>query len=105
MKIRSGIDSIQRPDGSIATSDQEKAELLNSYVASAFTDENLASFPLIVRSFSTQVRRYNYNCFSSIQWVENIQISRSSKLGPTYPTYVQIMLRTTINPTVYFFNK
>ena len=101
MKIRFGIDSIQCPDGSIATSDQEK-ELLNSYIASVFTDENLASFQLIVRSFGTQVRRYNYNCFSSIQWVENIQISRSSKLGPTY---IQIMLRTTINPTVYFFNK
>ena len=45
MKTRSGIDSIERPDGSTATSDQEKAELLNSYFASVFTDENLASFP------------------------------------------------------------
>ena len=45
MKTRSGIDSIQRPDGSIATSDQEKAELFNSYFASVFTDENLANFP------------------------------------------------------------
>ena len=47
MKTRSGIDSIQRPDGSTATSDQEKAELLNSYFVSVFTDENLASFPSI----------------------------------------------------------
>ena len=45
MKTRSGIHSIQCPDGSTATSDQEKAELLNSYFASVFTDENLASFP------------------------------------------------------------
>ena len=44
MKTRSGIDSIQHPDSSKANSDQEKAELLNSYFASAFTDENLASF-------------------------------------------------------------
>ena len=47
MKTRSGIDSIQRPDGSTATSDQEKAELLNSYFASVFTDENQVSFPSI----------------------------------------------------------
>ena len=46
MKTRSGIDSIQCSDGSTATSDQ-KAELLNSYFASIFTDENLASFPSI----------------------------------------------------------
>ena len=47
MKTRSGIDSIRRPNGSTATSDQEKVELLNSYFASVFTDENLASFPLL----------------------------------------------------------
>ena len=47
MKIRSDIDSIQRPDGSTATCDQEKAEILNSYFASVFTDENLVSFPSI----------------------------------------------------------
>ena len=34
MKTRSNIDSIQRPDGSIAVSNQEKAEILNSYFAS-----------------------------------------------------------------------
>ena len=43
MKTRSGIDSIQHPDGSTATSDQEKAELLNSYFASVFTGENLVT--------------------------------------------------------------
>ena len=47
MKTRSGIDSIQRPDGSTATSDQEKAKLLNSYFASVFTDNHLANFPSI----------------------------------------------------------
>ena len=47
MKTRSGIDSIRCPNGSTATSDQEKVELLNSYFASVFTDENLASFPLL----------------------------------------------------------
>ena len=47
MKTRSGIDSVQCPDGSTATSDQEKAELLNLYLASVITDENLASFPSI----------------------------------------------------------
>ena len=47
MKTRSGIDSIRCPNGSTVTSDQEKVELLNSYFASVFTDENLASFPLL----------------------------------------------------------
>ena len=45
MKTRPG--SIQHPDGSAATSDQEKAELLNSYFASVFTNENLTNFPAL----------------------------------------------------------
>ena len=47
MKTRSDIDSIQRPDGSTATSDPEKAELLISYFASVFTNENLTYFPAL----------------------------------------------------------
>ena len=47
MKRRSSIYSIRRPNGSTATSDHEKVELLNSYFASVFTDENLANFPLL----------------------------------------------------------
>ena len=47
MKTRSGIDSIQRPDGSTATFDPEKDELLNSYFASVFTNENLTNFPAL----------------------------------------------------------
>ena len=49
MKTRSGVDSIQCPDSSTATSDQEKAKLLkfNLYFASVFKDENLARFPSI----------------------------------------------------------
>ena len=41
MKTRSAIDSIQHPDGSTATTDQEKVKLLNSYFTSVVTDEIL----------------------------------------------------------------
>ena len=40
LKTRS---SIQCPDGSAASSDQEKAELLDSYFASAFSDDSFPS--------------------------------------------------------------
>ena len=72
IKTRSGIDSIQCPDGSIAISDQEKAELLNSYFASVFTDENLASFPSIESEVSIPKLEDIANitaCFNSIWWI------------------------------------
>ena len=107
MKTRSGIDSIQYPDGSTVTSNQEKAELLNSYFASVFTDENLASFPSIESevSVATYCKLEDIIIAASIVFNElnklkiNRQISRSRGLAPTY---IQGMLRKTINPTVYF---
>ena len=36
LKARPNIDAIQRLDGSLASSDQEKAKLLNSYFSSVF---------------------------------------------------------------------
>ena len=37
------IDAIQRLDRSLASSDQEKADLLNSYFSSDFTHKNLSN--------------------------------------------------------------
>ena len=47
LKARPNIDAIQRLDGSLASSDQEKAELLNSYFSSVFTHENLTKIPTL----------------------------------------------------------
>ena len=47
LKGRSNIDAIQCLDGSLASSDQEKAELLNSYISSVFTHENLTNIPIL----------------------------------------------------------
>ena len=45
LKTRLDIDAIKRIDGSLASSDQEKADLLNSYFSSVFTSEDLSNIP------------------------------------------------------------
>ena len=42
LKARPNIDALQCIDGSLASSNQEKADLLNSYFSSVFTHENLS---------------------------------------------------------------
>ena len=87
MKTRSSIDSIRRPNGSTATSDHEKVELLNSYFASVFTDENLASFPLLESEVSVH-KLEDIIITASIVFDElnklKTEISRSRGLAPTH---------------------
>eukprot|EP00057_Strongylocentrotus_purpuratus_P023156 XP_011677630.1 PREDICTED: RNA-directed DNA polymerase from mobile element jockey-like [Strongylocentrotus purpuratus] len=45
LKVKSAIENLCKPDGSIAESDNEKAELLNNYFCSVFTKENLNNIP------------------------------------------------------------
>ena len=47
LKARPNIDAIQRLDGSLSSSDQEKAELLNLYFSSVFSHENLTNIPTL----------------------------------------------------------
>ena len=46
LKTRLDIDAIKRIDGSLATSDQEKADLLNSCFSSVFIREDLSNIPI-----------------------------------------------------------
>ena len=45
LKTRSGISELQEADGTMATSDNEKADKLNKFFSSVFTRENMGSMP------------------------------------------------------------
>ena len=64
LKTRLDIDAIKRIDGSLASSDQEKADLLNSYFSSVFTREDLSNIP-------------NFEVNEDIPLLDNISISPS----------------------------
>ena len=64
LKTRLDVDAIKRIDGSLATSDQEKAHLLNSYFSSVFTCEDLSNI-------------LNFKVNEDIPLLDNISISPS----------------------------
>ena len=45
MKTRTGISDLEYPDGRMAHTDVEKAELLNAFFSDVFTEEDLATIP------------------------------------------------------------
>ena len=48
-KVRQGISDLEKPDGTLTTSDKEKAETLNSFFSSVFTVEEIES-PAVQKS-------------------------------------------------------
>ena len=78
LKTRPDIDAIKRLDGSLASSDQEKADLLNSYFSSVFTREDLSNIPTLDLKDIPQLD--NISISPSIVWRE-IDKLQSEKLA------------------------
>ena len=49
MKSKSMVADLERPDGTTADTDVQKAEVLNSFFASVFTTEGVEDIPLFER--------------------------------------------------------
>ena len=72
-KTRTGISDLQTDDGTLLTSDVQKAEILNSFFSSVFTDEDISIIPsLDVRSFD--------ECLDSINITPEIVKKKLDKL-------------------------
>ena len=50
MKTRSAVADLERPDGTMTETDVDKAEILNSYFTSVFTQESLENIPTLERT-------------------------------------------------------
>ena len=76
LKRRTGISTIQKPDGSVATSNVEKAETLNDFFASVFVNEDKLDIP----DFQ---RRYRDNLSNDLVFTKNIVFKKLSRLDIT----------------------
>ena len=47
LKRSSGISNLNKPDGNLTKDDKEKAEILNSFFTSVFTEENITNIPTL----------------------------------------------------------
>ena len=74
-KPRSKINSLDKADGTKATNDQDKADLLNSYFSSVFTVEDLSRMPVTPRYHSGQT-------LDDIAITEEMVVKKLTKLLP-----------------------
>ena len=52
MKVRVHVGDLEREDGTVATTDTEKAEVLNQFFTSVFTIEDMENMPTMEERFN-----------------------------------------------------
>ena len=59
LKTRSGVADLLKPDGTTATTNKDKANTLNSFFTSVFTNENTSNLPIFQdRAFGTPLTKF-----------------------------------------------
>ena len=69
---------MSRPDGSLASDDEEKAVLLNNFFSSVFTRENLSNIPTFPdRDFASTLTTINFDTAKILKVLQSLDQSKS----------------------------
>ena len=106
LKTRERIPALRNADGTLSTSPSDKAESLNRYFSSVFTEENLTNVPDISEVFTGEA-------LDSIVFTEEIiheklsQLNPNKSLGPDgwHPYFLQQLANELKRPLYILFGK
>ena len=105
LKSRSGIADLTQEDGSLTDSDYQKAEVLNKFFASVFTQEDLSHIP--------DFNRENVDILDNIVITEKQVFEKLSKLNPNkaqgpdniHPRFLKETSKVISKPLAILFNR
>ncbi len=77
-KSRSGINDLEKGDGGLTQSDEEKADVLNTFFTSVFTQEDLTNIPTLEdRDFSTPLQKIEISVDEVEKKLKNLKTGKS----------------------------
>ena len=89
-KTKSGIGDLESQDGSLLSTDIQKAELLNSFFASVFTTEDLTSVPeLCDRQFTNTLEDLTIIPPNVKKKLNNLKTSKSPGIDSIHPLFLK----------------
>ncbi len=106
LKTRSKITQLRKKDGKMTENDQEKAETLNEFFSSVFTDENTSNIP-------NMEDKSNGHSISEIEIDDKTIEKKLNKLKPgkaagpdgIHPTFLKETAKNISKPLAIIFNK
>lgn len=105
-KTKSGISDLESSDGTMTTSDLEKAELLNSFFSSVFTNENTTHIPeLAEREFHSELNNLNITPETVAKKLSKLNASKSPGIDAIHPKVLKECCAQISNVLSSIFNK
>jgi hypothetical protein len=106
LKVQDSIADLIKPDGSYAATDTDKANVLNSFFCSVFTDENLANIPDIdKKAFEKELNEIEFGKDKIQNLLKNLDISKSPGPDGMHPKVLKELSDVIAEPLADVFRK
>ena len=106
-KVFKGIATLKKSDGSIADTDREKTDLLNSFFTSVFTKENLEDLPSVdLNNKSNGITLHDISVTPKAVELKLRELNPSKAQGPDLipPKVLKELCKELAHPLAYLFN-
>jgi predicted transcriptional regulator len=105
IKTRSTICDLMKSDGTLTTTDGEKADALNTYFASVFTDEDISQLPSFnSRHFIAPLHHIEVTRDMIIKKIDNLKTNKSAGPDGIYPRVLKELKLEIVCPLLHLYS-
>ena len=106
MKSKTTIGDLQNPDGTMTSGNKEKAEALNTFFSSVFTDENTSNIPTLEpRQFDTPLITVEITASKVKKKIQKLKKTKSAGPDGFHPRVLRECIESIAIPLTTIFQK
>lgn len=106
MKVKEGLADLKDSDGNTISSDKEKANLLNAFFCSVFTNERMQDIPNCTKpKVNSSLKDITFTYEMVLEKLKNLDPSKSPGPDGLHPCILKELAKQLAEPVAFLFNK